>query len=108
MTELDVPEAPATEKSVPAPDKLIVCGLPAASSLTTSEALRVPAATGSNITATLQLAEAARVAPHAFENEKSPAFAPVTEMFLIFSVLLPELVIETFCGALAVVMSWPE
>jgi hypothetical protein len=49
--------------AVPLPLRLAVCGLPAASSVTLSEPLRVPVAVGVKVTLMLQLALAANVVP---------------------------------------------
>jgi hypothetical protein len=64
--------------AMPVPDNVAVCGEPAALSATSSTAERLPAAAGLKMTAKLQLAPAARVAPQVvLDTEKSAGFVPV-------------------------------
>src|SRR5581483_12173942 len=64
---------------VPLPCKVTVCDPPAALSLSTSDAVRVPVAVGANFTANVQLPFAATVLPQVLVCVKSP----VTEMELM-------------------------
>ena len=105
-----VPLAAASEKSVPVPTKLRLCGLPGALSATVTEADRLPAAAGIKIKLMLQLAFAANVAFPAgqlFVCVKSPAFVPPITMLEIVSGALPVLAKLSNCAVLLVVMSWP-
>src|SRR6267378_3719502 len=60
-----------------------VCGLPAALSVMVTDATRLPAAVGLNVTLIVQLAPPATLAPHVFVCEKSPAFVPAIAMLVI-------------------------
>ena len=84
------------------PVRETVCGLPAALSVMLRDAERVPAAVGLNVTLTVQLLPAARLARQVWVWEKSPLFVPVTAMPLMVSVAVPVLVRVTVCGALPV------
>jgi hypothetical protein len=53
-------------------------GLPAALSVNTTEAVRVPAALGANVTASAHCAEAASEEPQWLVKVKSPTLEPVT------------------------------
>lgn len=53
--------------TVPAPARFTACGLPTELSVTLRVPLSVPATLGLKETETLQLAETARLEPHAFE-----------------------------------------
>ncbi len=55
----------AGAETVPVPESATVCGLPAASSATVSEATRLPLAVGANVTEIEQLEPAARAAGQA-------------------------------------------
>lgn len=88
--------------AAPVPESVTDCGLLAAESVKLSEALRVPVAPGLNTTATVQLPDAARLAPHVvLDTEKSAALAPVTVMLVMVTdeLTLPDKV--TGCVALA-------
>jgi hypothetical protein len=87
------------------PLKATACGLPGALSVTLTDALRFPPAIGVKVTLNLQLAFTAREELQALVCAKSPAFAPVTVMFEIFSVALPVLVRVTVWGGLVVPMA---
>ncbi len=54
------------------PVKLIVCGLPGASSVTVTAPLLVPVAAGVNVTLIVQLAPAATLLPQVLLSAKSP------------------------------------
>ena len=51
-------------------------------SATETEAVRLPVAVGLNVTLIVQLADAARLAPHVCVWAKSPAFVPVRLMLI--------------------------
>jgi hypothetical protein len=73
----------------PVPESAIVCGESRALSAMLTEAVRVPLAVGEKITVTAQLPPAAREEPQVLLCEKSPAFAPVTEMLVMLNEMLP-------------------
>jgi hypothetical protein len=77
-----------------------VCGLPAASSLTASVAVRVPPAVGANVTLIVHEPPAASVEPQVLLWPKSPGFAPVSEMLAMLSGAVPVLVKVALCAAL--------
>jgi hypothetical protein len=90
---------------VPVPVSDMLCGLPAASSVTRRVAFRVPVAVGSNATLITQFAPAASVVGltgQVLVGAKSTLFAPLIAMLVIKSPALPVLVKVTLCGALAV------
>jgi hypothetical protein len=75
-----------TEEAVPLPVKPTFCVLPATLpllSVTTSVALRLPAAAGVKVTLIEQLAPAATELPHVLLSGKSQGFAPVTTKLLM-------------------------
>ena len=80
------------EKSIPVPERLTFCGLPAALSTMDSVPVRVPLADGLNVTSSEQFAPAARLAPQVFDCEKSPLSAPVIRMLEMLNVAVPLLV----------------
>jgi hypothetical protein len=89
----------------PEPVNAIVCGLPPASSVTETAALRLPEALGVKVTEIEQVAPAARVAGevgHVLVWAKSPAFAPVTAMPEMVSGALPVFVRVELWDALVV------
>jgi hypothetical protein len=90
---------------VPVPVSDMLCGLPAASSVTRRVAFRVPVAVGSNATLITQFAPAASVVGltgQVLVGAKSTLFAPLIAMLVIKSPALPVLVKVTLCGALVV------
>src|SRR5947209_3370950 len=96
-----------TAGAMPVPVRVIVCGLPEASSTMFSVALRIPVASGVKLTLIVQLAPGAtepaplgQVLPAA--KAKSAACAPVMVMLVRFSGALPLLVRVTVCAALVV------
>src|SRR5947209_2807696 len=96
-----------TAGAMPVPVRVIVCGLPGASSTMFSVALRIPVASGVKLTLIVQLAPGAtepaplgQVLPAA--KAKSAACAPVMVMLVRFSGASPLLVSVTFCAALVV------
>jgi hypothetical protein len=74
-------------------------------SVIVTDAARLPAAVGVNVTLIVQLAPPATLAPHVFVCEKSPAFVPVIAMLVIDSGP-PVLLNVTTCGALALPTAW--
>ena len=86
-------ERPATAAvPPPVPERAIIWGLPLALSAMATEAVRLPAETGVNVTDIVQLPPATTEAPQVLVALKSPASAPVTAIPLISSVALPVLV----------------
>jgi hypothetical protein len=99
------------EKSVPVPTRLRLCGVPAALSVTVTEAVRLPAAAGVKVTLIVQLAFASSVALLAgqvFLCVKSPLFVPPIPMLEMVSGALPLFVSVTTCAEVLVVVvtSW--
>jgi hypothetical protein len=79
------------EGAIPVPERLNICGLPAALSLRATPAVRVPGAAGEKVTVIGQLAFTASVVPQVPVKAKSPAFVPVTEMLVMLKVAFPGL-----------------
>src|SRR5439155_18162743 len=79
-------------KPAPVPDRLAVCGLLVALSVTVKAPLRVPVAVGVKVTLIVQFAPAATEAPQLLVWAKSPLFAPVMAMLVIVSAVLWEFV----------------
>ena len=65
-----------------------------------TEAVRNPRCVGVNVTLSVQLAPAAKVAAQVLVSAKSPASVPVTAMLTMFTGCAPILVTVTVCGAL--------
>jgi hypothetical protein len=63
---------------VPVPDNETICEPPDALSVTVTAAERAPTPDGMKVTLIVQIAPGFKVAPHVFDCEKSPVFAPVT------------------------------
>lgn len=84
---------------VPLPVSAIVCGLLLAASVNCSVAARVPARVGAKRMVAVQLAEAARLAPHVLaEMRKSPGFAPEMAMLPMVIAVEPLLLRVTDFG----------
>lgn len=97
------PEASVNEGgALPVPDKVTVCGEPAALSVTESVALKLAADAGVKVTEMMQLAPAASELPQVLVWAKSAAFAPVIAMPVIASAALPELDSVAVCAAVVV------
>ena len=79
-----------TADAVPVPERLAVCGLPLALSVTASVAVRVPLAVGVKVTLMVQLELAASEVPQLLVWAKSLLLAPAMAMLEILSVALPE------------------
>ena len=102
--------------AVPVPVRGTVCGLPGASSVTLTLATRAPVAVGAKLTPRKQWLPAAKllapvgqagVAPPAGATKlKSPGFAPVFVMLVMFKVAVPELVIWMLVVAVVAPKFW--
>jgi hypothetical protein len=96
-----------TTGAVPVPNRVTLCGLPAALSVIVTAAFRAPTAVGVKVTLIVQLAfgatglPAAQVVPVA--SAKSPALAPVNPTLVKVRFAVPLLVTVTVCAALVVV-----
>src|SRR5437773_705930 len=91
--------------AVPVPERLAVCGLPLASSVTVKVAVRAADAVGVNVTLMVQLELSAGVeggSAQLFDWPKSPGFVPPTAMLLMVSGAVPVFESVTACGALVV------
>src|SRR2546428_1840458 len=86
------------------------CGLPAASSVMVTVAVRALAAVGVNVRLTRQLAPATTVAPFVqvvpAAMAKSPGFKPARTMLVMLRVAVPLLVRVTVCTGLVVLRRW--
>src|SRR5438128_1218744 len=109
-------EDSVTPGVVPVPVRGTVCGLPGASSVTLTLATRAPVAVGAKLTPRKQWLPAAKllapvgqagVAPPAGATKlKSPGFAPVFVMLVMFKVAVPELVIWMLVVAVVAPKFW--
>jgi Na+-transporting NADH:ubiquinone oxidoreductase subunit NqrE len=81
------------------------CGLPAALSLTLSDAVRVPLAVGLKVILMLQVAPAANELPHVWVCAKSPALVPVMAIPVMLMAVVPTLVSVTVFAGLVVPMA---
>ena len=68
--------------------------------------LRDPLAEGVKVADTLQLAPAARLLPQVLVCAKSPLFAPLITMLVMFRATVPVLLMVTFCVPLVVPTAW--
>jgi hypothetical protein len=96
-------------RATPVPVNDTARGLPPASSVTVTAALRGPAAAGVNVIVIVQLALAARVDGdngHVVVFENSPAFVPVIATLKIVNVPGPLFVTVTVCPAPVVFTVW--
>jgi hypothetical protein len=85
---------------MPVPVKFTNCGLPAALSAMLKVAEREPVACGAKVTPIEQFPPATTLDPQLVVCRKSPALAPPTEIAVILSSALPELVSVTLCTGL--------
>ena len=92
--------------ATPVPLNEIVCGLEGSESLMDTEATRAPTAVGLNVMRMVQLAPAAKVAPHVVEPAKLLEFVPVRIMLVMVRAAVPVLDSVTVCAALVVFTSW--
>jgi hypothetical protein len=74
------------------PERLAVCGLLVALSVTVNVPLRAPAAVGVKVTLIVQFAPAATLAPQLLVWAKSPLLVPVKVMLVMLSAVPCELV----------------
>ena len=82
-----------TAAAVPVPERLTVCGLPLALSVTVNAAVQRPLAEGLKVTLIVQLAPAATELPQLLVWAKSLALAPERrERLVMLKAALPELV----------------
>jgi len=87
---------------VAAPVRVLVCGEPAALSVTVSVAESVPAALGAKTTEIVQEPPAASALPQLFVEVNEELLVPATLMLLMFSVALPVFVSVAVCAAVVV------
>jgi hypothetical protein len=92
--------------AAPVPERLTLCGLPLASSVKATAALREPLAVGLKVTLILQLPPAVTLDPQPLVWAKSPALAPVMAMLVTIKVEAPELLRVIVCAALVVPTAW--
>src|SRR5438105_4348554 len=100
--KLKLPGDKVTAGPSPVPLKPTLCGLPAASSLILTFALRLPADRGVNVTEIVHVAFTASVLGHVFVCAKSPELVPPIAMLPIVSGAVPLFVSVTDCAALVV------
>jgi len=81
-----------------------ICGEFAASSVMVRVVVRIPEASGANVTGMAQLAPAATAVTRQFDpaTEKSPAFSPLTPIAVTWSGPVPVFETVRFCGAAVV------
>jgi hypothetical protein len=93
--------------TTPVPLRVIVCGLPAASSAMVTAAIRVPVAVGVNVTLIVQfpLFEGTEL-PQVLVCAKSPLFVPVKPMLVMFNAAFPVSVSVIVCDELVVFKFW--
>jgi uncharacterized protein YqcC (DUF446 family) len=92
--------------AAPVPERVTVWGDPAALSAMVTDAPRLPAAVGVNVTEMLQLPPAATLAPQVLLCAKSPGLVPVTAMLVIVKAADPVLLSVTDWAALVVPTFW--
>lgn len=104
--ELSVaPRADAIVTAVTAvPLMVTLCGEFAASSVMVRVVVRIPDASGANVTGTVQLESGGTVVPRQLDpaTEKSPAFSPLTAIAVTCSGPVPVFATVRFCGAAVV------
>jgi len=86
----------------PVPAKLTNCWLPVALSPMVKVAEREPEAVGVNVTPIEQFPPATTLDPQLLVCRKSPGLVPPTEIAVMLSAALPELVSVTVCTGLVV------
>ncbi len=77
-----------TDSAVPVPERLAVCGLFVALSVTVKVAVRVPEVAGVKVTLMVQLAPAARLVPQLLLCAKLLLFVPLRAMLVMLSAVL--------------------
>ena len=90
------------ENPVPAPDRLTVCGLPAALSETANPEIREPVVDGLKVTLIVQEPAATRLVPQLLVCTKSPKLPPEIAIELIVNGALPTLLRVTGTALLVV------
>ena len=98
MPKVRVVGAKLTLGAIPVPERVTVCGLPVASSVTVIAPGWLPMAVGVKVTLMEQLAPAATEAPQVLVW----AYGALAVMLVMFSAAVPELVSVTDCAALVV------
>src|SRR3989449_5881 len=102
--------AKVTAGTMPVPASDTDCGLPGASSVMVTVAVRALAAVGVNVRLRRQLAPATTVAPFVqvvpAAMAKSPGFKPARAMLVMLRVAVPLLVRVTVCTGLVVLRRW--
>src|SRR2546427_414264 len=105
--------AKVTAGTIPVPASDTDCGLPGASSVMVTVAVRAPVAAGVNVTVKAQLADAATGPPargHGATPEpataKSPGFEPARAMLVMLRLAVPLLVRVTVCAVLVALSRW--
>src|SRR4029077_14453912 len=78
--------------AIPVPARLMLCGLPAALSVTVTEALKLPVAEGEKVTLIVQVFPTARLGRQLSDSVKFVAFVPVTAIPEKVTVAAPVLV----------------
>jgi len=101
-----VAERLAVAAAVPVPVRLTVCGLPATLSEMLTDAVRVPAAVGLNVTLIVQLPPPATELPQVFVSAKSAVLVPVMLMLVMLKLVFPVLLRVTLCAVLVVPTFW--
>src|SRR5947199_376563 len=86
--------------AVAVPERVTVCGLPAALSVMVTAPVRAPVAVGVNVTVMAQFAPAASDAPQVVVRAKSP----VAAMPVMLNAALPVFESVTVCAALVVLI----
>jgi hypothetical protein len=103
VVPVGVPELRVNEGgALPVPLSVVLCGDPAALSVTVIAALKLAADAGVKVTEIVQSAPAATELPHVLVWAKSAAPVPVIAMLVIASAALPVLVNVAVCAALVV------
>lgn len=102
VPELGEPGGKENEKSVPLPDRVIACGLPAALSEIVTAPARAPLVAGLNVIEIEQVSLGARLFPQVVVSPKSP----LGLMLLMVSAALPVLASVTIFAALVVPTAW--
>src|SRR5207302_790932 len=102
--------AKVTAGTIPVPASDTNCGLPGASPVMVTVAVRALAAVGVHVRLTRQLAPATTVAPFVqavpAAMAKSPGFEPARAMLVMLRVAVPLLVRVTVCAGLVVLRRW--
>lgn len=93
----------------PVPFKAMLCGDPAALSVTVMVAVAAPNTVGAKCPWMVQFAPTARLVPQLLANTNSDALVPVTAMLVIVNAAVPLLVIVTVCEVLVKFNdTWPN